>query len=364
MDTVLRLVLGIIGIAALVFVGLLVFGTLTDYNPPPVEEAEAHPLPGATSPPDSVLSFLIWNIGYAGLGSGQDFFMDGGKHVQPNRSESDANFAGALSFLRSRQDLDFILLQEVDRDAKRSFGRDQASELAAGLPAHHWYFASNFKVKFIPVPFDPFPFVRPIGRVHGGLVTFSKPTPTSAKRYDYPGNYGWPTRIFHLDRCFLETRYPITAAAGGAASGGKELVVINSHNSAYDEGGVLKAQEMAMLKDYVLNEYNKGNYVIAGGDWNQCPPDFDPKTFKKDESEYDQQNIPADYLPGWTWAYDGSTPTNRKVAKPYDPATTFTTVIDFYLLSPNVELLEVEGISLDFAHSDHQPVHLKVRLRP
>jgi len=355
MDTVLRLVLGIIGLAAFVFVGLLVFGTVTDYNPPPVEDAEAHPLADSPALTDSTLSFLIWNIGYAGLGRDQDFFMDGGKNVQPQRGESDANFAGALSYLHSEQDIDFLLLQEVDRDAKRSFGRDQAAELAAALPAHHWYFASNFKVKFIPVPFDPFPFVRPIGRVNGGLVTFSKPTPTSAKRYDYPGNYGWPTRIFHLDRCFLETRYPL--------SGEKELVVINSHNSAYDEGGVLKAQEMAMLKDYVLAEFNRGNYVIAGGDWNQCPPDFDPKTFKKDESEYDQQNIPADYLPGWTWAYDGSTPTNRKVARSYDPATTFTTVIDFYLLSPNVELLSVQGVSLDFAHSDHQPVQLKVRLR-
>ncbi|MBI1194013.1 MAG: endonuclease/exonuclease/phosphatase family protein [Bacteroidetes bacterium] len=355
MDTVLRLVLGILGLAALIFVGLLVFGTVTDYNPPPVEDAEAHPLAVSPAVTDSTLTFLIWNIGYSGLGRDQDFFMDGGKNVQPRRSESDANFAGALNYLRSQQDIDFLLLQEVDRDAKRSFGRDQAVELSEALQAHHWYFAANFKVKFIPVPFDPFPFVRPIGRVHGGLVTFSKPTPTSAKRYDYPGNYGWPTRIFHLDRCFLETRYPL--------AGGKELVVINSHNSAYDEGGVLKAQEMAMLKDYVLGEFNQGNYVIAGGDWNQCPPDFDPKTFKKDEAEYDQQNIPADYLPGWTWAYDGSTPTNRKVARPYDPASTFTTVIDFYLLSPNVDLLSVQGVSLDFAHSDHQPVQLKVQLR-
>ncbi len=348
----LSLIGGLIGIAVLVFIGLLVFGTLTDYNPPPVEEAEQHPVNPAAL--DSTISFLIWNIGYGGLGKEQDFFMDGGTHVQAPRQDYETYIAGALQYLGTQNQMDFVLLQEVDRDAKRSYGQDQAASIAEKLPEHNWFFAANFKVKFIPVPFDPFPFVRPIGRVHGGLVTYSKAMPATAKRYDYPGNYSWPKRIFHLDRCFLETRHPLP--------GGKDLVVINSHNSAYD-GGVLKAEEMAMLREYLKEQYAAGHYIVVGGDWNQCPPDFDPKTFKKDESEYDQQNIAADYLPGWTWAYDGSTPSNRKVARPYDEKSTFTTVIDFYLLSPNVEKLDVKGVPMGFAFSDHQPVQLTVRLR-
>ncbi len=352
MENILRLVLGLVGLAAAVFIGLLVFGTLTDYKPEPVEEAEKHEV--NQSRVDSTFTMLIWNIGYGGLGKDQDFFMDGGERVQASKAEYDSYIKGILEFLSQQSQTDFLLLQEVDRDSKRSHGQDQAASAAELLPDFNWFYASNFKVKYIPVPFDPFPFVRPMGRVLGGLVTYSKALPTSAKRYDYPGNYGWPKRIFHLVRCFLETRYP--------AAGGKELIVINSHNSAYD-GGVLKADEMAMLRDYVMAEYNNGNFVIVGGDWNQCPPDFDPKTFKKDESEYEQDNISADYLTGWTWAYDPTTPTNRKVARPYDPATTFTTVIDFFLLSPNLETVEVHGIPMGFAYSDHQPVHLTVRMR-
>ena len=42
---------------------------------------------------------------------------------------------------------------------------------------------------------------------------------------------------------------------------------------------------------------------------------------------------------------------------------TFTTLIDFYLVSPNVEILEVKTIDLDFKYSDHQPISLKVKLK-
>ncbi len=355
MDTILRLVAGLIGLAVLGFLALLLYGTLTDWKPDPVLPAEA--LPGQArldGPVDSTLSFAIWNIGYGGLGAEMDFFLDGGRHVQAPRAIQDKDLAGILDVAGGLRKTDFVLLQEVDRDAKRSYGVDQAEAIAAQLPEHEGAFAANFRVRFIPVPFTPFPFVRSMGRVHGGLASYARYPALGAERHDFPGSYPWPKRIYHLDRCFLVQRF--------AAPGGKELLVINTHNSAYDDG-TLKAAEMEALRAFCAEAYAAGHYVVVGGDWNQCPPDFDPKTFKRDEAAYDQQNVPADYLPGWTWAYDGRVPTNRKVAAPYDPASTFTTVIDFFLLSPNIEALEVSGMPLDFAFSDHQPVRLTVRLR-
>lgn len=357
MENFLRPVLfslaALLGLALMVFGGLLLYGTVTEFKPPAVMEAERHER--AQAPLDSTLSLMIWNLGYAGLGADHSFFMDGGKDVRPSRADSERYLQGILDFLRKEQETDFILLQEVDRDSRRSYGTDQAQAIAEVLPGHNWYFAPNFKVRYIPVPFDPIPFSRPIGHVHSGLVSLTKASAASAERYSFPGRFPWPEGIFHLDRCFLEKHYPL--------GNGRDLVVINSHNSAYD-GGLLKAEEMAMLREHLLELERQGHYIIVGSDWNQCPPDFDPKTFKKDESEYDQQNIAPDYLPeGWTWAYDPSTPTNRKVSAPYQANSTFTTVIDFFLLSPNVELLEVSGVHLDFANSDHQPVRLTVKLR-
>jgi len=148
-------------------------------------------------------------------------------------------------------------------------------------------------------------------------------------------------------------------------SSGKEMVVLNIHNSAYDKGGFIKKQQLEYLRKLILTEYEKGNYVIAGGDWNQCPPDFQFDAFSPGQTDgYTQINIEKDFLPAdWTWVYDPSVPTNRKVEEIYEEGETFTTIIDFFLLSPNVEALSVKGIDLDFASSDHQPVRMEFRLR-
>jgi hypothetical protein len=73
--------------------------------------------------------------------------------------------------------------------------------------------------------------------------------------------------------------------------------------------------------------------------------------------------LESNYLPSeWKWAYDNTVPSNRTVSAPYNPATTSTTVIDFFLLSPNIESLAVKCIDLDFRNSDHNPVILKAKL--
>ena len=45
-----------------------------------------------------------------------------------------------------------------------------------------------------------------------------------------------------------------------------------------------------------------------------------------------------------------------------DSGKTFVTLIDFYLVSPNIRVEEVKGINIKFRYSDHQPVRLKVSL--
>ena len=40
------------------------------------------------------------------------------------------------------------------------------------------------------------------------------------------------------------------------------------HLSAYDEGGVYRAKQIAMLNEILKTERDNGNYVIAGGDFN------------------------------------------------------------------------------------------------
>jgi endonuclease/exonuclease/phosphatase family metal-dependent hydrolase len=163
-------------------------------------------------------------------------------------------------------------------------------------------------------------------------------------------------KLFMLDRCFLVQRHPV--------ENGKELVVVNTHNSAYDDGS-LRKQQMNYMRDFLLEEYGKGNYVIVGGDWNQTPYGCRPELPSHRFDTVNLTFVEKDYPDAkWTWAYDQDTPSNRRVTTPYDRATSLTTIIDCFLLSPNVILEEVEAIDVNFRYSDHQPVRLRARLNP
>jgi endonuclease/exonuclease/phosphatase family metal-dependent hydrolase len=143
------------------------------------------------------------------------------------------------------------------------------------------------------------------------------------------------------------------------------LVVMNIHNSAYDKDGSLKRQQMAFLQELVQKEYGQGHYVLVGGDWNQCPPFFPFDKFMPGESQrHSQLNIDSDFVPAdWIWAYDPTTPTNRKIETPYQKGETFETLIDFFLVSPNLKVRKVRGIDQGFQFSDHQPVWVEIELR-
>ncbi|HXH18315.1 MAG TPA: endonuclease/exonuclease/phosphatase family protein [Chitinophagales bacterium] len=345
------IILILLGIAALYVGGNMLYGTLTDYKPAPSEQVEIKN-PVSRQPSGSVFTFLIWNIGYSALGDKEDFFFDGGKMVRPSKQRVEENLRGITGTIAAHADADFILLQEVDVSSKRSHCINELEAIAKALPHHAYSYARNYLVDYIPSPLDK-PWDA-YGKVDAGLATYSRYQPVEAMRYSLPGEFGWPKKVFWLDRCLLVFRCHV--------SNGKQLVVVNQHLEAYDEGGI-KKQQMDFMKGLLLKEFEQGNYVIAGGDWNQCPPGFDYQHFGKDEDgSCKQLNVPADYIPGWRWAFDSNTPSNRKLAAPYEKGKTFVTLIDFYLVSPNVTLLEVKGVNLDFRNSDHQPVWMKVKL--
>ena len=339
-------------IYGLYVVGVIAYGSLTEFQPEEkIVLAENNAKTDILS--DSSITFVNWNIGYSGLGANADFFLDEGKMVRSSEKDVQQYLKGILGVLEKEKDANFVLLQEVDRNSKRSYFTNEFEEISQNLKSHSNVFAENFKVKYVPVPLTS---TQPLGKVLSGLATFSKHKTTENTRLQFPGKFEWPKRIFHLDRCMLLTRVPL--------QNGKELVVVNAHNSAYDNG-TLKPMEMEYLKKVLLAEYEKGNYVVVGADWNQCPPNFAYDSFAKNNAEdYYQSNIAEDFMPaGWQWTYDPKTPTNRKLSAPYNKDKTFTTLIDFYLVSPNVEVVMVETINTDFQFSDHQPVKLEVRLK-
>ena len=215
-------------------------------------------------------------------------------------------------------------------------------------------FALNYSCPFVPVPWPP------IGKVNSGLFTMTQDLKIeSAERISLPCPFSWPLRIANLKRCLLVSYLPVEGSD-------RQLVLVNLHLEAYDDGEG-KIAQTNQLRDFIESEYAKGNYVIAGGDFNQVFPgslDVYPNTHPEnwEPGVLDEKLLPE----GWTLAYDLSTPTCRLLNQPYDPADTADTqyyVIDGLILSPNVELRSVETLDAGFENSDHNPVRVQVMLR-
>ena len=351
----LKTVLIIIAVLVLGFIGLIVYAVISDYKPKEKVMISQSDSPSVLN--DSLtLSFLTWNMGYAGMDKDMDFFYDGGTKVITPKDKCLDNISHIGDFLLKNDTVDFILLQEIDRHSKRSYRIDQYEKIAGILSGHHPFFAKNYDVFFVPVP--P---AKPMGKVIAGIATFSKFIPESSTRYSLPGDFGFPTQLFQLDRCFMVNRYRI--------ENGKELILINTHNEAFDKGGKIRKAQMERLREFALNEYDSGNYVIAGGDWNQYPPGFKPaftgnKAFTGQIGNFNLMGIESNYMPdGWKWIYDTATPSFRTAMAAYNAATTPTSVCDIFLISPNIEFVSVKCHHLGFTNSDHNPVIIQIKLK-
>lgn len=336
----------------LAVVAYLIFMTVTDYKPKEVISLSVSDNTEEVLEKDTEISAVTYNMGYCGLDAGQDFFMDGGTGSRSvSKEKTLENLQGMTEFIQS-QEADFILLQEVDIQATRSYNINEYENLKENLSDYSSIHCINYKVPWVPVPLS-----KPHGSVKSGLLTFSKYKITETNRYQYPGKEKWPRQLALLDRCFIESRLPVEE--------GKELVLLNSHLSAYDKGGAIRKQQLDFLKDYITKEYDKGNYVIVGGDWNHAIPGTDSNIFES-QQEWPEwlKEIPEDFLPeGFKWAADKNIPTNRTVDIPYRKGENYYSVIDGFLISPNVDIVSVKGHQLNFQYTDHNPVTLEFILK-
>lgn len=327
----------------------ILYSTLRDFNPKEKIVLKAEDISHSVS--DSTFSLLSWNIGYAGLGENMDFFYDGGEGVRCSKAETQNNFQQIQNFLKAHKKTDFIALQEVDLHSKRSYYINQKDSLTDFLAHLYPTYAENYKVDFVPVP-----LTEPMGQVNAGLMSFSQFQKNKSYRFALPGNYAWPNSIFMLDRCFIADYFQLF--------NGKHLIIINTHNSAYDDGS-LKQQQLEYLSQFVQNEFNNGNYVLVTGDWNQNPPVFDisQSTAFKDNKKFKLSAIDSKLFPSnWHWIFDANIPTNRSNASPYKKGVTATTILDFFLLSPNLKAIDVNTFDLGFKNSDHNPILIHFEL--
>ena len=142
-------------------------------------------------------------------------------------------------------------------------------------------------------------------------------------------------------------------------------MIINLHLEAYDDGAGKLAQ-MEALNAFLEEQYAEGNYVIAGGDFNQVFPNTLEQYPISQDDYWTPGSLDEHALSeGWMLAFDAKAPTCRLLNQPYDPNSSLTQyyVIDGFILSPNVELVSTETLNSTFTYSDHNPIRLEVRLK-
>ena len=306
---------------------------------------------------------VAYNIGFGAYTPDYTFFMDEGIMEDGTQTVGEHSVAvseesvltcteGAIETIRALNP-DFALFQEVDTDSTRSYGVNQKEAIEAAFPTMDAAFAINFHSAFLAYPPS-----EPHGIANAGLLSLSNAHVKEAVRRSYPVDNDFPAKFFDLDRCFLVERM--------AVENGKDLVLVNSHMSAYDEGGIIRAKQLDLLMGVLESEAAAGNYVIAGGDWNHA--------LCGSESIYPTHQL----LPPWLATFDenvlpkgyaivkpdnlADVPTCRGSDIPFEQGVSYTVTIDGFIASDNVEA-HVLNIDTGFEYSDHNPVLLTFSLK-
>ncbi len=284
------------------------------------------------------VSITTWNLGYAGLGAESDFSVDGGKnYLPPSRAVTAKNIAGIKRELAATS-ANVVLLQETARASLLTRGADSVAAAGEALNGRDNAFSADFASLLMPPPL----------RARHGL--FSSVDAKGVRREIVPLPLepqfilGMSRRLYHMH----VIRVPF---------GRGEWTIINLHLSAFDRGANVRLSQLRAVLDFARNEYQQGHHVIVGGDWNYEFHRPGRPTTTEEKFLFWLHPFPYEELPpGWSVAVDKATPSVRTNERPYRKGENFTTVIDGFVVSPNVRADSVTAHDLDFQFSDHQPV--------
>ncbi|MCR4676399.1 MAG: endonuclease/exonuclease/phosphatase family protein [Sphaerochaetaceae bacterium] len=300
-------------------------------------------------------TIMTWNIGYGAYEPDVDFFMDGGKMAWGKSRDSVVSNMENIKDLIKETDPDFAFFQEVDTDSTRSFHVDERTFLYEALPSECSVYAQNYDS-----PFLFYPFTQPIGKSVSGILTFSSGQITSSVRRQLPLEGGVRV-IFDLDRCYTVSRIPVST--------GGELVLVNFHFSAFTKDGKISTEQLDMVLRLMKEEYEKGNWCICGGDFNKDLQGQGSQAFGVDHEPYnwtlpiDKEQIKA-YNMKLVDSYDPSNPVPsvRGMDSAYFEGM-FVSLVDGFIVSPNVEVKDAHVMDIKFAYSDHNPVLMNFILK-
>ena len=300
-------------------------------------------------------SALTYNIGFGAYTPDFSFFMDGGKSSWAKSKDSVLDTVQGAGDLASSLNPDFAMIEEIDLDSTRSYHVNEYDILRNCFPNDYYVFAQNYDSAFLF-----YPFTQPHGSSKSGIGLFSKYPVTSALRRSLPISTSF-SKFLDLDRCYSISRVPV--------DNGKELVIFALHMSAYGNSDAIREGQIAMLSADMQKEYEVGNYVLCGGDFNH-----DLKASDGDEEEHESwaYPFPREALPEhFSFCIDALSEEERNAMwnsarnadMAYVPDVTYTVTLDGFIVSDNIECLTYENVDTGYSYSDHDPVYMEFKLK-
>lgn len=203
----------------------------------------------------SELKVMTWNIRF---GAGQlPFFGDAcGDRVIFTSVEVEANLQSIADKLNA-SDPGIVLLQEVDRQSKRTAYIDQVQWILDNTNLNYGVYASVWKAQVIPSD--------GIGRMDFGNVILSKWELSEAERIKLPlrEDQDALTQYFYLRRNILKTKVAVPDQSS--------FYAVNIHATAFATDDTKQKHVDAYVN--TLKELNdSGAGFVTGGDLNALPP--------------------------------------------------------------------------------------------
>ncbi len=348
-------IIGIILLVLLVVVAGYVIYVFASFTRQPdnldlavVQDAEPTAADGQT------YTLVSWNLGFGAYSDDFTFFMDGGTESRARSADAARENISAMLDKVRELDPDFAFLEEIDVDATRTYHVDERAMVLDAMADYGAVFAQNYDS-----PYLFYPITRPHGASRAGLMTLSKYHIDSALRRSLPIESG-VTKVVDLDRCYSITRIPLV--------GGKELCLYCAHLSAYTSDGTIADEQIKMLASDLQADFDAGNYVVCGGDFNKDLLGDSGALFGVSGEDYTWAQPFPEALLGDDLALvapfdaDDPVPSCRNADIPYEKGKSYVVTVDGFIVSSNVTVERAEVIDTGFLWSDHNPVRLTFTL--
>lgn len=249
-------------LAFIILLTTLLLGTayFFSYRPRPIEnEAVIYSAKLPELKPGQRLKIMTWNVQFMAGNQYNCFFFE--KHCHdpwPSMNTYQKILHDVINTIKT-EDPDFVLLQEVDVDSKRSHYIDQINALTRALPQYANFVSTHYWYSL----FVPHPSIW--GKQDLRLVILSKYKIAQAIRYQLPlPPDNFLNDLFNERRAILQAILPITGS-------NRVFNLLTTHFNAYAYSDAMFKQ-VQFAKNIIGEASGKGPTLI-GGDFNLLPPE-------------------------------------------------------------------------------------------